>query len=258
MVITDKRHNSQLMLDGFTLADMEREAIAYLRLHEPAEGYEVGFSGGKDSIVTLDLVRRSGVKHHAHFAMSYIDPPEVLNFIKQNYPSVEWRRPKVNIYHAILTSGLPSWKHRWCCELIKENKNDKNVVTGVRAEESQRRASKPRTDFWQKKKLMMYKPVFYWKECAIWEYLEKYKIPYPSLYEDWGRIGCIVCPLSFSPSKATHERIKKSQERWPGVWRAYKDAARKYFYMSYQPRKNTYYKTFDDLWSAFLDGFRRS
>lgn len=257
-MITDKRYNSQLMLDGFTLADMESEAIAYLRLHEPAEGYEVGFSGGKDSLVTLDLVRRSGVKHHAYFAMSYIDPPEVLQFIRQNYPSVEWRRPKTNIYSAIVVKGLPSWKHRWCCALIKENTNDKNVVTGIRAEESYKRASRPRTDYWKEKKRWMFKPIFYWQEWAVWEYLDKYKIAYPSLYEEWGRIGCIVCPLSHSPNQGRQRLIQKSMERWPGVWRAYKDAARKYFYMNYQPRKNTYYKTFDDMWNAFLDGFRRS
>lgn len=33
------------------------ESIAYIREHEPPEGYFVGFSGGKDSIVTLELVR---------------------------------------------------------------------------------------------------------------------------------------------------------------------------------------------------------
>lgn len=256
-MITDKRHNSQLMLDGFTLADMEAEAIAYLRLHEPADGYEVGFSGGKDSIVTLDLVRRSGVKHHAHFAMSYIDPPEVMQFIRQNYPDVEWRRPKVNIYHAILSKGLPSWKHRWCCQLIKESHHDDNVITGIRAEESSRRASHPRTDFWKQGRRMMYKPIFYWKEWAIWEYIEKYDLVYPSLYEDFGRIGCIVCPLSFSPSKQSKIKIAKSMERWPGVWRAYKDAARKYFFMT-KDRPGMQHKTFENLWSAFLDGFRRS
>ena len=34
------RYNPQLMLDGFTLEDMEKEAIAYLRVHEPPEGYK--------------------------------------------------------------------------------------------------------------------------------------------------------------------------------------------------------------------------
>lgn len=42
-------------------------AIAQIRLHEPSEGYYVAFSGGKDSCVILDLVKRAGVKYDAHY-----------------------------------------------------------------------------------------------------------------------------------------------------------------------------------------------
>lgn len=253
----NKRCDTQLWLDGFTLDDMEQEAIAYLQEHEPEEGYAVGFSGGKDSLVTLDLVKRSGVKYAAHFSMSYIDPPEVLHFIRKNYPDVEWRRPNVNIYQGILSNGLPSWKRRWCCKLIKESRNDPHVVTGIRAEESARRAARQRTEFFNNRKTMMYKPIFAWKEWAVWEYLEKHGIAYPSLYDEgnW-RIGCIVCPMAFSPTQASRIKIAKSMERYPGVWRAYKDAAQRYFERTKDIPTNRY-KTFDSLWNAFLDGFRR-
>ena len=252
-----QRKNAQMLLEGFTLADMEDEAIAYLQEHEPAEGYEVGFSGGKDSIVTLDIVRRAGVKHRAVFCMSYIDPPEVLKFIRKHYPYVEWRRPTKNIYEEIVKQGLPSWKHRWCCKVIKESGTAKNVVTGVRAEESRQRAARTRTDVWEKRKRWMYKPIFHWQEWAVWEYIEKYSLPYPTLYDEGeGRIGCIVCPLSFGTSEAQHKRIERSKARWPGVWRAYKKAAEKY-YQRYSQGKDVYYPTFESLWQAFLEGFRR-
>ena len=54
------------------------EAIAYLREHEPPEGYYVGFSGGKDSICTLELCRMAGVKHEAFYSCTRIDPPEIV------------------------------------------------------------------------------------------------------------------------------------------------------------------------------------
>ena len=51
-------------------------AIDRLREFEPPEGYYVAFSGGKDSITVLDLVRRSGVKYDAHYSLTTVDPPE--------------------------------------------------------------------------------------------------------------------------------------------------------------------------------------
>ena len=71
-----------------TLETMFDEAVDVLQNHEPPEGYYVAFSGGKDSIVLLDIVRRSGVKHDVHFNMTSIDPPELLEFIKTHYPDV--------------------------------------------------------------------------------------------------------------------------------------------------------------------------
>lgn len=39
------------------------EAVRFIQSHEPPEGYFVAFSGGKDSIVTLELTRMAGVSH---------------------------------------------------------------------------------------------------------------------------------------------------------------------------------------------------
>lgn len=72
----------------FPLEYMVDEAIDFLREHEPSEGYFVGFSGGKDSIVTLELCRMAGVKHQAFYSCTGIDAPEVVRFIKLHYPSV--------------------------------------------------------------------------------------------------------------------------------------------------------------------------
>ncbi len=38
----------------------------------------VAFSGGKDSVVLMELVRMSGIKYDAHFSVTTVDPPEVL------------------------------------------------------------------------------------------------------------------------------------------------------------------------------------
>ena len=58
----------QAALPGFELGDYIRESVAFLREHEPPEGFFVGFSGGKDSIVTLALCRLAGVRHTAFYS----------------------------------------------------------------------------------------------------------------------------------------------------------------------------------------------
>ncbi len=58
-----KLETRQINLPGFELGDYIQESIDFLRQNEPDEGYFVGFSGGKDSIVTLALCRMAGVKH---------------------------------------------------------------------------------------------------------------------------------------------------------------------------------------------------
>lgn len=103
------RYNGvQLCFDGFMLDDFEREAISFLREHEPPEGYFVGFSGGKDSIVTLQLVRMSGVKHTPYFTCTRIDPPEMYRFIKTNYPEITWLYPTMTLWDAIRKKAPPS------------------------------------------------------------------------------------------------------------------------------------------------------
>ena len=60
----------------FGIEDKVAIALDMLRTFEPPEGYYVAYSGGKDSTVILDLVRRSGVKYDAHYNRTTVDPPD--------------------------------------------------------------------------------------------------------------------------------------------------------------------------------------
>ncbi len=62
----------QTLLDEIDKVNL---AIRRIKLHEPIEGYYVAFSGGKDSCVILDLVKRAGVKFDAHLNITTVDPP---------------------------------------------------------------------------------------------------------------------------------------------------------------------------------------
>ena len=66
-------------------------AIERFRTFEPADGYFLAFSGGKDSVVILDLAKRAGVKFDAHYHMTTVDPPELVHFIRK-HPEVQVER----------------------------------------------------------------------------------------------------------------------------------------------------------------------
>lgn len=97
----------QASLPGYDLGDYIRESIDFLRQHEPPEGYFVGFSGGKDSITTLQLCRLAGVKHQAFYTYTTIDPPEVVRFIRAHYPQVQWLRPAKSFFACVATNAPP-------------------------------------------------------------------------------------------------------------------------------------------------------
>jgi phosphoadenosine phosphosulfate reductase len=69
-----------LTLSGKSIDEI---AIERLKEFEPPDGYWVAYSGGKDSDVVLDLVRRSGVKYEAHHNLTTCDPPELVRHVKE-------------------------------------------------------------------------------------------------------------------------------------------------------------------------------
>lgn len=223
--------DARLGVPGYELKDYVAEAIEFLRANEPPEGYYVGFSGGKDSITTLAICRMAGIKHFPYYSCTTIDPPEVVQFIRRNYPEIPWLRPKDSFWNFIVKKAPPTQNRRWCCDLLKKEPSRKiklnNRVMGIRAEESTKRAGRPRISALGKGKSAMVhvKPIFHWPEWAIWEFIEKYGLAYPSLYDEgWHRVGCVCCPFIFGTAQVTI-----NQRKWPGLWRAFRHAADRYF-----------------------------
>lgn len=76
--------------------------------------------------------------------LTSVDPPEVIRFVKREYPEVELIKPKDSIYHiAVEKTLLPTQRIRWCCEEYKENAGaGKVTLIGIRHQESTRRAKR--------------------------------------------------------------------------------------------------------------------
>lgn len=205
--------------------DISLMAIERLKHFEPPDGYYVAFSGGKDSIVLLDLVKRSGVKYDVHFNLTSVDPPELVKFIKDNYPEVEIHKPEKSMFQLIVEHKmLPIRNIKFCCEFLKERGGTgRTVVTGIRWAESTRRSKRGlyevcRTDGTKR----FVHPIIDWKDDEIWGYIRENNMPYCCLYDEgFKRIGCIGCPA------AGTEGRKIEFARWPKFERAYKLAISK-------------------------------
>jgi len=208
----------------------EQEAIEFIREHEPEEGYFLGFSGGKDSVVLYDLTEKAGVKFQAYYSATGIDAPEVVKFIREHYPHVIHKRPKESFFAMILKNGYPNKWRRWCCDKLKKEPT-KHIplahrLMGIRSEESTKRAHRGRISQLTKNNIH-YKPIFSWKEWEIWDYIDNNNLSYCSLYDEgFSRLGCVVCPFLCHGIRGD---LKRHMDRWPKHYRAFEKAMRKLF-----------------------------
>jgi phosphoadenosine phosphosulfate reductase len=208
-------------------------AIARIKEFLPTagpQGYYLAFSGGKDSIVLKDLAERSGVKHDCHYAVTTIDPPELVRFIKRFHPDVKWDRPKMPFLRMLETRGFPIRQGRWCCAEYKENWGvGRTILTGIRWEESKNRSNRRMVESclgggYKSQAKHFVHPIIDWSKEDIWSYIKERKLPYCSLYDEgWKRIGCLLCPMSY------YTRRLKEIERYPRYAAAYLKSFRKLY-----------------------------
>lgn len=122
------------------LQKAEKIALNY----DAENGYYLAFSGGKDSQALFHMTQLAGVKFCGHMNLTSVDPPEVIRFVKKNYPEVELIKPGKSIFqHAIEKQILPTMRVRWCCAEYKETAGaGKVTLIGIRKAESSRRAKR--------------------------------------------------------------------------------------------------------------------
>ncbi len=177
----------------------------------------VSYSGGKDSLVTLSLVKQAlpDGNYDVLFVDTGIEFPETVNYVKEssrklgfeNKLIIEQVSSKV-FWDAFEKFGPPGRDFRHCCKFAKlapiQRVIDKLYqggqcvsFVGQRRYESFRRAI---TDIWQNQYVpnqINVSPIQNWNALMIWLYIYWKDLPYNPLYNTgYERIGCWVCPSS--------------------------------------------------------------
>lgn len=210
--------NAELLtiLEDTTVKKIVKE---YEKFKNKLDIFHVAFSGGKDSAVLLDLVKKalphgSFVVIFGDTGMEFPDTYEVVERIKRECEEDETpfyiAQSHFNPQDSWKLFGPPARVLRWCCSVhkstpqtlkMREITGKDNYIgmdfVGVRAHESVTRSKYNYENFGKKQKgQYSYNPILEWTSAEIWLYIFANKIVINNTYKKGNsRAGCLFCPM---------------------------------------------------------------
>ncbi len=212
------------MLDIIEQTTVKKILAIYTKYKDNLDCFHVAFSGGKDSCVLLDLVKKalpkgSFVVVFGDTGMEFPDTYEVIRKTKQQciadgipfYVAQSHLNPK----ESWELFGPPSRVLRWCCSVHKSTpqtlklreitgKDDYTglAFVGVRAHESSTRADYDYFNDGKKiKGQFSHNSILEWTSAEVWLYIYANGVTLNDAYKKGSaRIGCICCPMGSGKS----------------------------------------------------------
>ena len=207
------------------------EATAYKFIAQTIETVKkpvsVSYSGGKDSLATLLLVKEVISNFDVMFADTGLEFPETVDNVervaKEYNLDIKISTAKSSFWDSVEQFGPPTVQSRWCCKVCKlgpltqliEDNFDDGVLSfiGQRRYESHARAKSD--PIWKNPWVANQvgaSPIQNWIALEVWLYIFYKNAPYNPAYEmGYDRIGCWLCPSAsmadFSHLSRTHPKL---------------------------------------------------
>jgi phosphoadenosine phosphosulfate reductase len=226
-----------------------RRAVDFLTkvFNEYRKPVVVSYSGGKDSLVALDLAAQTGVKFYIVFNDTGLEPYETYENVKE--VSRRYGAELIvasagdSYWRAIREFGPPARDFRWCCKVIKLGPITNTLlnrfplgyisVVGQRAYESFQRARIPRVSVsrWVTKDIVV-APIQDWTALEVWGYVLMKGLPYNKAYEyGFDRLGCVICPAN------ELAELDAVSERYPSIYKRLEEIIREFSESQKLPRE---------------------
>ena len=211
--------NRQLM-EQLVQETIKKIYNTFIEYQDKVDVFYVAFSGGKDSVVALDLVQRA-LPHNCFkvlfgdTGMEFPDTYETVEKIKQicAEEKIEFLQAKSKLKpeNTWQIFGPPAVTIRWCCsvhkttpqimqlrEVLQKPDFTGMAFTGVRGDESLSRSEYDAISYGGKHSgQYSCHPILEWNTAELFLYIYENGLTFNNAYKKGNtRAGCLVCPMS--------------------------------------------------------------
>lgn len=260
------------MLEIIEQTTVKKILAIYTKYKDRLDCFHVAFSGGKDSCVLLDLVKKalprgSFVVVFGDTGMEFPDTYETIKKVKQQCAEEEIpfyiAKSHLSPQESWELFGPPSRVLRWCCSVhksapqtlkLREVTGKNNFVgldfVGVRAQESVARSTYKYENYGAKQKgQFSHNSILEWTSAEIWLYIYANDVLINESYKKGnGRAGCLFCPMSGGAS----DYLRRSS--YPAEIDSYIDSIKNTYDGDKRKKSNTESYILNGGWNARKNG----